>query len=274
MPFSSLSRVPFFRSAPEAPRKNVRPICALFAACSALLLCAAVPAPLQAALNLGFEIGSAFTGRADLRAPGTSGTPFSFDDDFHSGASPFFRLQLNWEITRNHTFFGSFAPLRLAAAGPAPKVLEFGDQTFPAGEPLRLDYKLDTWRLGYLFTLIDVPAFIGKIGFFSRFRSGSVKIKGIVEEEKYPDSNIMFPGHCLSLNYFTGGGLTLFFEGDALGIKRGYACEFFAGSAYDLLGSRYSFRAGWRVMLEKTDSDLIYAKTRVNQFVIGTSVRM
>lgn len=250
----------------------LKPLSRALLPCTLFVLLAS--SPLQAALSLGFETGSAFPGRADLRAPGTSGSFFSFEDDFYAGSSPFLRLQLNWEITRNHTFFGNFAPLRLAAMGPAPSDIEFDDQIFLKNEPLRLGYKLDTWRIGYLFTIIDVPAFMCKIGISTRFRNGSVKIDGPGKKAEYTDSNIIFPGLCLSLSYFTGRGFTLLFEGDALGIKRGYAYDFFAGGAYDLLGSRYSFRAGWRVMLEKTDSDLIYAKTRVNQFVIGTSVRM
>ena len=241
--------------------------------CCVVIFVLAGPANARAALRLGFEIGSAFPSIADIRVPGAGGTFFSFEDDFYAGMSPFFRLQAVWEITRQHAFFGIIAPLRLSAIGPAPKALDFDGAVFAEGAPLWLDYKLDTYRLGYLFTLIDVPAFMGKIGLSARFRNSAIKLNGSGGKAEYTADDLL-PELCLSLNYFTGGGFTLIFEGEAMRIKKGYACELFIGGAFDLIGTRYSFRAGWRAMLDKTDSDKHYAQTWANQIVLGAGMRL
>jgi len=224
------------------------------------------------ALRFDAELGAAFAGDLRVRAPKLGGTPFSLQDDFYAGLAPFFRLQASWEITRRHTVFALAAPLRLSASGLAPNSITLSDHTFAQGEPLWANYRADTYRLGYLFTLIDAPAFLFKIGLSSRFRSGAVKLNG-VEAKKVDNADIRLPGLSLALNYFIGDGYALLFEGDALVFKGGCACDLFAGVLYDIDG-RYSLRAGWRIMLESKDTAAIYAKSRINHFTLGGGIRL
>jgi hypothetical protein len=235
---------------------------------------------LRAGFIIEAEIGNAFLGYDDVCAPRESGTAFSLQNDFHQNISPFIRLHIAWEVTKRHTFFGQAAPLRLDAFGAAPRPFSLLPPpedtpgiTFAQGEPVWIDMKMDTYRLGYLFTLVDIPKFIFKLGLSSRFRSGSIKARGVGKTMEVDNSNIL-PELCFSLNYFVGGGLGLFFESASCALlTSGYTHDLFAGIQYDING-RYFFRAGYRALFEKSEREALSAKTFVNLITLGAGFRL
>lgn len=236
--------------------------------------------PIWAALELGVDFGGAFPGDAIIRAPKTGGTPFSVSDDFHASLSPFVRFQAEWTIARRHTFFGAASPIRLSAYGPAPEPIIFtnapgGPHTaFAQNEPISISYRMDTYRLGYQFTLIDIPQFRFKFGLAARFRSGAIKLTGIGREAECANSDIaLLLDLRYSMDFFTGSGWTLFLDGDSLIFKDGYGHDLFAGVRHDLIG-RYFLRWGWRFMLEKKDTAALVAKARIHLITLGIGMRI
>jgi len=221
------------------------------------------------------DIGGAFPGDAAIRAPKTGGTPFSVSDDFHPDLSPFIRFQADWTIARRHTFFGAAAPLRLSAYGPAPAPIIFTNApAFAQDEPISVSYRMDTYRLGYQFTLIDIPQFRFKFGLSARFRSGAIKLRGISRETECANSDIaLFLDLRYSMDFFTGNGWTLFLDGDSLIFRNGYGHDLFAGVRHDLLG-RYFLRWGWRAMFEKKDTDALFVKARAHLITLGIGMRI
>lgn len=224
------------------------------------------------------DFGGAFPGSAGTRAPAVGGTPFSISGDFHADFSPFVRFQADWAVARKHSFSGTAAPLRIHSIGAAPGPLIFtntpGTHTpaFAPGEPVTINYRMDTYRLGYQYTLIDVPEFRLKIGLSARFRSGAIKLRGIRNEAECPNSDI-FPSLHYSMDFFTGSGWTLLLDGDSLIFKDGYGHDLFAGIRHDLIG-RYFLRWGWRMMLEKKDTGELYAKAWINLVTLGVGIRL
>jgi len=241
---------------------------------------ACIASPGWAAFEVNMDFGGAFPGDIALRAPKTGGTPLSFSDNLHASLSLFIRFQAEWAITRKHAIFGAAAPLRLGAYGPAPGPIIFTNASgahtpaFAENEPITANYRMDTYRLGYRYTLIDMPQFRFKLGLSARFRSGAIKLRGLGHEAACPNSDIaLFLGLHYSMDFFTGSGWTLLLDGDSLFFRDGYGHDIFAGVRHDLVG-RFFVRWGWRAMFEKKDTDALFTKARIHLITLGAGVRL
>lgn len=237
-----------------------------------LLLNLAFPGTGSAGMVFEFETGSAFTSYNDVRIPGDSGTLFSIQDDLNPNASLYFRLRATWEIDRDHAVSVLIAPLRLDASGITPKAITFYGKTFAAGEMLEANYRFDSYRLTYRYTLVDEPTFQFKLGLTAKIRDAAISIRGESAESERVNTGFV-PLVNFSLQWFMGGGISLLLDGDALAAPQGRAEDILLGVQYDLDG-KYFFRAGWRVVEGGADNEKVYNFTWVNYISLAAGIRL
>ena len=227
--------------------------------------------PATAAWLIEAETGSAFSSYNDVAIPGDSGTRFSIQD-LDNNSSLFLRLKTTWEINRDHALSFTFAPLRLDATGLAPKVIDFFGHTFAAGDPLQADYRFDTYRLTWRYTLVDNPEFIAKLGLTGLIRDAAIRLHTATDSSERKNTGFV-PLVSFSLQWFVGDGLSLLIDGDALAAPQGRAEDILLALQYNLEG-KYFFRAGWRFIEGGSDNDSVYTFAWINMITFGAGLRL
>ena len=138
-------------------------------------------APLAAALALAvtpfadFESGVAWAGYNDVQIPADTGTRFSLVRDVPSSPAPFFRLRLGASFGRS-TVFATWAPLRLGGQGTPDSEVRFEGATFPAGAPVRGEYRFDNYRLTWRWTVVEPGRWEAAIGVTGFVRDASIRL--------------------------------------------------------------------------------------------------
>src|SRR5512146_1618030 len=123
------------------------------------------------------EAGVAWPGYNDVQVPADTGTRFSLVSDVPTSPAPYFRVQLGVTLGRN-TVFATAAPLRLSAEGTPASEVRFAGATFPAGAPVRGEYRFDSYRLTWRYELVRPGRWEAALGVTGFVRDASIRLAG------------------------------------------------------------------------------------------------
>ena len=93
------------------------------------------------------EAGPAWQLRNDFAVPGDRGTLVRVED---RGPATAARVTLTWNMNERWSLRLLAAPLSIQSELTPDRPIAFQDATFPAGEPLRVDYRFDSYRVSAL----------------------------------------------------------------------------------------------------------------------------
>jgi hypothetical protein len=218
---------------------------------------------------LDFETGGAFLGYCDVQIPGDTGTRFSLTDDLEASASAFFRLRAGLNFRKRHTLWVLLAPLSLDSSGELSFPVDYNGVRFPAGTPLKSNYRFNSWRVSYQYRIKDSEKLKLGLGFTAKIRDAGIRLEGGgLESEK---TNVGFvPIINFLVDWRFSPAWSLLFEGDALAAPQGRAEDVFLGVVWRPDPS-WSLRAGYRLLEGGADNDEVYNFAMVNYLSLGAT---
>jgi hypothetical protein len=238
---------------------------ALAASALAILILAPAGASSQAWLDL--ETGVVFSVRNDVRIPGVGGTKVSLVDDLAADHEPFFRARVGYSFAKRHHLSLLIAQLSLPASGDPPRDLQFNGVIFPAETPLKAEYRFDSYRLTYRYTLASRERFEAGIGATGKIRDAEIKI-----ESKTAGASKKNTGFVPLVNFFVRWSFSPDFwavlEGDALAAPQGRAEDVLVAVQY-WPSERFGFKGGWRFLEGGADNDEVYNFAFLSYAVVG-----
>jgi hypothetical protein len=220
-----------------------------------------------AQVRLDFETGIVFCTKNDVRVPGTTGTPFSLVDDLSSDHEPFFRARISYAAGKKHLFSILIAQLTLPASGRFRETLSFNGTDFPARTPLRAEYRFDSYRFTYRYTLRSDKKFEAGVGLTGKIRDAAIKIEDW-DHVSMKENTGFVPLINFELRWSFAPDFWFLIEGDALAAPQGRAEDVLAAVQYWPF-EQFGFKVGYRVLEGGADVDEVYNFALLNYFVLG-----
>ena len=141
----------------------------------ALLTTATVSA--DRSLDLKVSVGATFQAKNDVQIPNTSeGDRFALDDITGTGPWPAARLEALWDFNSKHGVRILLAPLSYSETGDISAPIRFAGATFNADQPVRGEYRFNSWRLGYRYQLRDTSQWDAWVGATLKVRDAQIKL--------------------------------------------------------------------------------------------------
>lgn len=237
-----------------------------------LLMILAVGSNAAAQLQIGVETGSVWSGYNDVRIPGDTGSLISLSQELETGASPFFRVKLQYPIADRHWVTLLVAPLRLRAEGRVDRIIRFEDKEFPPNVMLKSVYRFDSYRIGYRYDLYRTPGFLVGLGLTAKLRDASISLESdtLFSEKK---NTGFVPLISFLAEWRVKDGFSLLFDGEALGAPQGRAEDVLLGVRYDL-STRVGLGLGYRILEGGADVDEVYNFTLIHYLVLGATLHL
>lgn len=186
---------------------------------SALTLSAAIVAVVglgaaraEPAFRLELEAGPAWQVRNDLAVPGSGGTYVRLDDA-PTVVAP--RVTLSWDFGARWSLRLVAAPLSTETSFVDSRDVDFADVEFPAGEPLRLDYRFDSYRATLLRRFDPEGPWSWRVGGTLKVRDASLVLRSPSASARKSDLGVV---PLLHLGIRREAGPRLAFEADLDGL--------------------------------------------------------
>lgn len=216
------------------------------------------------------EAGVAWASSNDVQIPGRTGTRFSLVRDLSASPAPFFRARVGVTAGRS-TVFATAAPLRLSAEGTPRSDLSFAGARFPAGAPVRAEYRFDTYRLTWRWTLVEPGRFEAALGATALVRSAAVRVAGAGGVASKEDLGVV-PLVSLRAGWWPDERLGLVLDGDAIAGAGPGRAEDVQLAAVWRVRPGVAARVGWRVVEGGADVKSVYNFALVHLVGAGLTV--
>ncbi|WP_339924032.1 hypothetical protein [uncultured Cyclobacterium sp.] len=230
--------------------------------------------PTQAQFTIDAETGLAFPGYNDVRIPGTSGTLFSFQDDFEAeGPVIPYRIRLGYTFNEKNHIFALYAPLGIDYKGTANRDINFESSVFEQGQALDGYYQFNSYRLTYRRDILTAGNLLVGVGFTAKIRDAQVRLANDQGLSDKKDDLGFVPLLHLYTAYDLGGENLIYFEGDGLAGGPGRAFDLFLGAKLPLT-DHIAIKAGYRFLEGGADVDEVYNFTLVQFAVAGLFLQL
>lgn len=221
------------------------------------LVCFAMLSPgSQAEWRVDIEAG-AFSGSSNkVQIPNDKeGDRFNIDD-LGDDIFPVGRLSLAWRPFLKHELQLVYAPLSYSEEGRFNKDIRFDGVTFDANSPVEARYMFNSYRLRYLYQLVDHKDWNLELGGTLFVRDASIKLSQNGTNSK--DSNVgLVPLFALKAVYSLSANWSVLIDTDLAFAPQGRAIDF-SLMAQRRLSKNWTIAAGYRTIEGGADNDDIY----------------
>ncbi|HET6228036.1 MAG TPA: hypothetical protein VFF27_17260 [Bacteroidia bacterium] len=235
-----------------------------------LLFALVTTSQVKAQLAVDLETGAAKFGYNDVRIPGNSGTLFSLADRFENKFSPYFRARLQYTFNKRHSFLLLYAPFTHKSEGILNTTINFQDELFLAGDPIKATWKFNSYRISYQYHLIAKEKFTFAIGLTGKVRDAKIALQNsTIYAEK---TNLGFvPLIRFYADLTLGEKFHLIADGDALVAKQGRAEDVLFALGYNPF-QRVRLKFGYRILEGGADNDEVYNFSSVQYIAVAAAV--
>ncbi len=223
------------------------------------------------AWRVELEAGAAFQARNDVQVPNPGGTRFDLDRLQGSPVSPLVRLGVELDPWARHGFRLGYQYLRSEGTGALPGTTGFAGGTFQPGVATKGEYRFDTWRATYRYTLWQGETLRVRVGLTGLVRDAEIRLtQGGVTRR---DADVGFvPLLHASFDWRFAPGWTLLGDVDALGASQGRAIDLGLRVARDL-GRNWQLLGGYRLLDGGADNSSVFAFARFHSVTGGVAYR-
>lgn len=189
-------------------------------------------------------------------------------NDITEGFSVAPRITLGWNLAENHEAQLVIAPFSYSDSGRFDEDIRFKGVTFTRSEDTEVGYQFSSYRLRYLYHLVDTNRWHAHIGGTLFVRDASIKLSqnGVSREDE--DLGVV-PLLALRSDYYLNARWSVLLDADAAYSSQGRALDLALLLKYEL-GSRWSIAGGYRTIEGGADNDEIYNFAWFN----GASLKM
>lgn len=228
-------------------------------------------APLVAAddrFTLDLETGAAWQLRNDFAAPGDTGTLVRLDDE---GPSFSGRATLNWNVNERWSVRFLAAPLSTDSDYiPAADVL-FQDTTFVAGQPMRVDYRFDSYRVSGVYRFGSTGPWSFRAGLTAKLRDAEISLRN--DEVSATKSNTgLVPLLYGGMRYQASDRVAIDLDVDGAAAPQGRAIDA-ALRVETRVAESTSLYLGGRVLDGGADNDEVYSFATFAYVIAGAQFR-
>jgi hypothetical protein len=221
--------------------------------------------------RLDLEAGATFQTRNEVRNPGNTGTQFNMNALQGDPTSPFFRASLAWDPWERHGFLIAYQYLRNEGSGTLLGTTNFANTSFAPSVRTTGDYRFDTWRATYRYTLVQTPDFRLRVGLTGLIRDAEIRLSqnGVTRS----DSNVGFvPLLHASFDWRIAPRISLMGELDGLAAPQGGALDMGLRAGFDVT-PQWQATLGWRMLTGGVDNDTTYNFARFQSVTAGLAYR-
>lgn len=231
-----------------------------------ILFCCSAPVYAQLWLDLegGLVLGTSYN---KVRILNNSGTLVNLPEDLQINPKAFYRIRAGYTFSKRHNVSVLYAPLTVKYDGSFSKNVNFNKLDFPAGQPLDVFYKFNSYRLTYRYDFISSTRWKLGAGLTGKIRDADVRFKSESQDTHF--DNIGFvPLINFYASYKPSYRWSFILEGDALAAKAGRAEDIFAGASC-LINPKFSVKLGYRVVEGGADVEDVYNFNWINYGSVG-----
>jgi opacity protein-like surface antigen len=241
------------------------------AAALALAAPAAASAQNASAWRVELEAGATFQTRNSAQVRGDTGTRFDLDRLQGSPVSPLLRAAVEFDPWARHGFRVAYQYLRNEGTGTLPGVTSFAGGVFQPGVATKGEYRFDTWRATYRYTLWRGETLRVRIGLTGLLRDAEIRLTQNGQTRRDADVGFVPLLHA-SFDWRFAPRWTLMGDIDALGASQGRAVDLGLRVAHDVSRS-WQVMAGWRFLDGGVDNDSVYNFARFHSLTAGLAYR-
>ncbi|QRQ99843.1 hypothetical protein [Dyadobacter sandarakinus] len=221
----------------------------------------------QAQVTLDLEGGIVpSTNYNKVRIPNNGGTLVNLPDELDLNAKLFYRARLSYRFSGRHQVSALYAPLTVTYKGNFGNPVLFNGITFGTGQPVKVNYKFNSYRLTYRYDVISTRKWELGVGLTAKIRDADIRFRNESSDTHF--DNIGFVPLVNFKAAYKAARWTFLIEGDALASKQGRAEDIFAGASY-LFTPKFGIKAGYRVLEGGADSDEVYNFNWINYASVG-----
>ena len=226
-----------------------------------------IPNLLYSQIGIDLETGLVRSGYNDVRIPGDTGTLFSFSEDLNADDAIYYRIRLNYSLSKKHKLSILYAPLTIHSTGKFDANVQFENLEFPSNTDIKGTYKFNSYRLTYRYEFYQRESFEFGLGLTGKIRDAEIGLKSDNLESTKDDFGfvplINFRCFLKVKNQF---GLLL--SGDALAAPQGRAEDILIAILYGK-SDKLRMKIGYRILEGGADNDEVYTFSLINYAVFG-----
>lgn len=126
--------------------------------------------------SLGLEAGAVWQHRNDVRISPDQGTYLEFND-FDEGPFFHYRIEGFYNLSERHFLRALYAPFNISVKGvPATNVV-FDGVTFAGGNELTVNYRFNSYRVGYFYRWFEFSDGFFDIGVTAKWRDAKIELE-------------------------------------------------------------------------------------------------
>ncbi len=237
-------------------------------------LCAAVLAMITSSASnaqwrVDIEAGAVWADHNDVQIPNDdAGDRFDIAE-FGNGPYPTARVAVAWRPWQRHEFQLVLAPLAYSEKGTFDADVRFAGATYRAGETVDIDYKFNSYRVRYLYTLVDSERWGFELGGTLFVRDAKIELsQGGTSSD---DSDVgLVPLLALKTRYAFTPQWRLVLDADLAAAPQGRAIDL-ALSLRRQFKNGWELGAGYRTIEGGADNDSVYTFAWFNAAVLQAS---
>lgn len=206
---------------------------------------------LATAQTVKLEVGRSQVTRNEFQIPTSSGTEVSFPDS----AQFYYRIEGQWDWNEKNGVRVVVAPFSYKETISTSTPLLFDQQTFAANTPTRLEFKFNSYRLGYVRHVFQNSDFDLDLGITLKMRDALISVSQNAQEEKFTDFGFV-PLFYVAGKYKWSDLSSLVFNCDGAGSSQGYAVDALLEWQYHIKPT-HSLALGYRFLDGGADNDKV-----------------
>ena len=229
-------------------------------------LCSAAAGGEAGSWRVDLQLGAVWADHNEVEIP-NDGEGDRFDiADLGTGPYPLGRLTVGWRPWQRHDFQLVIAPLAYEERGTFDRDLRFAGATFAGGAPTDVSYQFNSYRLRYLYSLVDRERWLLELGGTLFVRDARIELtQGGTRAE---DSDLGFvPLFALKTSYRVNPRWSLVLDSDFAWAPQGRAIDL-ALLAERRMSRHWALAAGYRTIEGGADNDSVYTFAWFNAAVL------
>lgn len=235
---------------------------------TALLLLAQPALSQSENFSLELELASTWQTKNDIQIPNDlSGTRFSAKDIVGNGVWRNARLNGLYHFNDRHALRVVLAPFSLSESGVSDTPVQFENQSFQANQPLRTEYKFNSWRIGYQYHFFERQNHDMWFGVTAKIRDAEVSLRQ--QNVSATNDNVGFvPLLYFATEYRWSDKWSVFADIDGLAGGPGRAFDLSVKLNYEV-NNDWRLGIGYRTLEGGVDNDDVYNFSWFNSVLIN-----
>ncbi|MFT6259423.1 MAG: hypothetical protein ACJA0S_001415 [Rickettsiales bacterium] len=216
--------------------------------------------------QINIELGRSKSSDNNFSLPNSSENEINLPDDqsFNS-----YRIKGRLNL-KNNTFLSFlYAPFSTDYNFKSDKAFEFDNTNFNSGEDTKVDYKFNSYRIGYFKELSFKDNLKYWIGGVLKVRDAKIKVSQNGLSDSYSNIGVV-PLLGIGGEYFLKNDISLFSHVDVSGFTQGYAYDFNIETRY-YLNSKNALGLGYRSFGGGVDNDELMNFARFETLYVNYS---